>query len=182
MKKSQIFNFYSIISWFPLTGGKRNSSGGPDGAGNGSFQRVFVVLPSLMALIQTPMARQESCGPKSSGIELRRQSAPSLCRRWVSLHWCKLLFLITDTEGMQRVASSSEMVHTGSYLASCFTSSKQLLRNEMDLPRSAVDWHRVILDKGQTLHYGRISDSDLSYGFYCVVLHLQQSDNFQRAL
>lgn len=51
-----------------------------------------VMLLSLAALIQTPMAQQEVCEPKSAGVVHRQQPAPSLCCHWVRLHWCKLLF------------------------------------------------------------------------------------------
>lgn len=72
---------------------------------------------------------------------------------------------------MQRCASSSEMMHTGSYLASCFTSCKQMVRNEADLPLIAVEWQCVILDEGQRHHImeGLLSQIFLMY-FTCFTV------------
>lgn len=103
-----------------------------------------IMLLSLAALIQTPMAQQEVCEPKSaSSFAVLPLSSFALVQ---------IAFLITGTEEMQHVASSSEMMRRGSYLASCITSCKQLLRNEADLLLIPDEWHCVSCVEGQG-HY-----------------------------
>lgn len=103
-----------------------------------------IMLLSLTALIQTPMAQQEVGEPKSaSSFAVLPLSSFALVQ---------IAFLITGTEEMQHVASSSEMMRRGSYLASCITSCKQLLRNEADLLFIPDEWHCVSRVEGQG-HY-----------------------------
>ena len=71
------------------------------------------------------------------GLDPRGARTPPLLLSSFAL--VQIAFLITDTEEMQHVAASSEMMHAGSYLALCFTSCKQPLKNEADPPLITVE-------------------------------------------
>lgn len=73
---------------------------------------------------------------------------------------------------MQRVASYSQTVHTRSYIVSGFSSCKQPLRNEADLPVS-VELLYYSRWKTETLNYRRIeTDFSLCTKKTCTILHL----------
>lgn len=106
-------------------------------------------------------------------FKLQRHRGPYIHRRWAQTAASSItvlllipfallqnVFLITGTEQTQQASVSSEMIHTGSYLASCSTSCKQLLSRSSSGMTLCRPWWRT-----EPLLNGKITYSDFSYSF-----------------